>query len=107
MSSEQPGLRVIQLYAQLAAKRAVDARIALQHSRTAGDLLAQSAQALEDAAGTLTLASEMYADRREAFSRALKEQAKAMVVLAAEFEQAADLARHGENGHGGHNGSTR
>jgi hypothetical protein len=99
-------LSVVQLYAQLAAERAVDARIALRHSGSAGELLAQSAQALEDAAGTLTLASEMYAERREAFSWALREQAKAMVVLAAEFEQAADLARHGEDGHGGQIEST-
>ncbi len=93
MSGHDRTLNVIQLYAQLAAERAVDARIALRRSGSAGELLAQSAQALEDAAGTLTLASEMYAEDREKFSELLSQQATAMVVLAAQFEQAADLAR--------------
>jgi hypothetical protein len=106
VSREEKGLRVVELYAQLAADRAVDARIALRHSRTSTELLAQSAQALEDAAGTLTLASEMYAERREQFSRALRQQAAGMIVLAAAFEQAADLARHGGDGHGGQIEST-
>jgi hypothetical protein len=60
----------------------------------AKELLAQSAQALEDAADTLTLLSEMYAEDREQFSHVLRQQATALVVLAAQFEQAADLARH-------------
>ncbi len=98
MSGIDRGLHVVDLYARLAAERAVDARIALRHSHTADELLAQSAQALEDAAGTLTLASEMYAQDREGFSRLLREQAVAMVVLAAQFEQAADLARNGSDG---------
>jgi hypothetical protein len=93
MSGTDPGLHVLDLYARLAANRAVNARIALRHSQSADELLAQSAQALEDAAGTLTLASEMYAEDREAFSELLSQQASAMVVLAAQFEQAADLAR--------------
>jgi hypothetical protein len=61
-------------------------------------LLAQSAQALEDAAGTLVMLSEEYADEREEFSKLLGRQASALVVLAAQFEQAADLERH-ERGH--------
>ena len=93
MSGTDPGLHVLDLYARLAANRAVNARIALRHSHSADELLAQSAQALEDAAGTLTLASEMYAEDREKFSELLSHQATAMVVLAAQFEQAADLAR--------------
>lgn len=93
MSGAQPKLRVLDLYARLAADRAVLARTALRHSASADELLAQGAQALEDAAGTLTLASEMYAEDREKFSELLSQQATAMVVLAAQFEQAADLAR--------------
>ncbi len=89
-----PSLRVADLYARLAADRAVDARIALRHSYGARELLAQSAQALEDAAGTLTLLGDMYAEDREQFSHLLRQQATALVVLAAQFEQAADLARH-------------
>jgi hypothetical protein len=93
VSGADPSLNVLDLYARLAANRAVDARIALRHSHSADELLAQSAQALEDAAGTLTLASEMYAEDREKFSQLLSQQATVMVVLAAQFEQAADLAR--------------
>jgi hypothetical protein len=87
-------LNVVDLYARLAADRAVEARMALHHSHGARALLSQSAQALEDAAGTLTLLSEMYADDREQFSHVLRQQATALVVLAAQFEHAADLARH-------------
>jgi hypothetical protein len=98
MSDQDSGtcLHVVDLYARLAAERAVDARAALRHSGTAGELLSQSAQALEDAAGTLTLASEMYAEDQGTFSHLLSQQATALVVLAAQFEQAADLARNGQ-----------
>jgi hypothetical protein len=85
-------LRPSALYARLAANRAVDARVALRHSHSADELLARSAQALEDAAGTLTLASEIYSQDRSAFAGLLTQQAAALVVLAAQFEQAADLA---------------
>jgi hypothetical protein len=71
--------------------------MALRHSHSADELLSQSAQALEDAAGTLTLAREMYVQDREKFSELLSQQATAMVVLAAQFEQAADLARQENN----------
>jgi hypothetical protein len=40
----------------------------------------------------------MYAEDREKFSELLSQQATAMVVLAAQFEQAADLARTGRGG---------
>ena len=93
VNSADQSLHVDQLYTRLAADRAAAARIALRHAHAADELLAQSAQALEDAAGTLTLASEMYAEDRERFSELLSQQATAMVVLAAQFEQAADLAR--------------
>ena len=94
VSSPDPSLHVVDLYARLAADRAVEARTALRHSGNASELLAQSAQALEDAAGTLAMLSESYAEDREEFSRLLGEQASALVVLAAQFEQAADLARN-------------
>ena len=97
-ASSDPSLHLVDLYAHLAANRAVDARRALQDSASAGELLAQSAQALEDAAGTLVMLSEGYAEEREEFSQLLGQQASALVVLAAQFEQAADLARH-EGGH--------
>jgi hypothetical protein len=75
--SRDPGLSAVDLYAKLAAERAVEARIALRHSHGAGELVAQSAQALEDAADTLTLLSEMYAEDQVRFSHALCRQATA------------------------------
>ena len=100
LSGLDPSLHVRDLYARLAAGRAADARIALRHCHTADELLAQSAQALEDAAGTLSMASDMYAEDRETFADLLTRQASALVILAAQFEQAADLARHEQTEHG-------
>jgi len=85
-------LSVFDLYARLAAGRAVDAGTALRRVPTARELMAQGAQSLEDAAGTLQMLSEMYAESRQAFSRRLREEASTLVALAAQFEQAADLA---------------
>ena len=99
MSGVDPSLRVMDLYTRLAAERAIEARGALEHSASADELLAQSAQALEDAAGTLVMLSENYAEDSEEFSELIGQQARALVVLAAQFEQAADLARH-ERGRG-------
>src|SRR5437588_1605182 len=88
-----PALHVVDLYARLAANRAVDARFALGRCQNGAELMAQSAQALEDAAGTLSMLSELYANGRNSFSRVVGEQASALIALAAQFEQAADLAR--------------
>jgi hypothetical protein len=96
--SEDQSLHVVDLYARLAANRAIDARFALGRCQNGAELMAQSAQALEDAAGTLSMLSELYADGRDAFSRAIGEQASALIALAAQFEEAADLART-EPGH--------
>jgi hypothetical protein len=98
MSGTEQGTSVADLYARLAARRAVIAKAALRCADGADQLLAQSAQALEDAAGTLHLAGEMYERDRAGFARLLHEQAATLIVLAAQFEQAADLARH-ERGH--------
>lgn len=98
MSGVEPSLHVLDLYARLAANRAVDARFALGRCENGAELMAQSAQALEDAAGTLSMLSELYADSRDGFSRLISEQASALIALAAKFEEAADLAR-AERGH--------
>jgi hypothetical protein len=97
-TSSDRSLRVLDLYARLAANRAVDARFALGRCENGAELMAQSAQALEDAAGTLSMLSELYADGRDGFTRALGDQASALIALAARFEEAADLART-ERGH--------
>jgi hypothetical protein len=107
VSRAEEVLRVRDLYARLAAGRAVCAASALRTAGSAEDLLAQSAQALEDAAGTLTLASDMYARNRERFSRRLLSHARALVALAAQFEQAADLARQAPSAGGGWEERTR
>jgi hypothetical protein len=62
MSGVDPDLHVLALYARLAANRAVDARFALGRCENRAELMAQSAQALEDAAGTLSMLSELYAN---------------------------------------------
>ena len=93
MSGVNPNLHVLDLYARLAANRAVDARFALGRCHNGAELMAQSAQALEDAAGTLSMLSELYANGRGGLSRLVSEQASTLIALAAQFEQAADLAR--------------
>lgn len=98
MSGVDPSLHVLDLYARLAANRAVDARFALGRCENGAELMAQSAQALEDAAGSLSMLSELYADSRDGFSKLVSEQASALIALAAKFEEAADLAR-AEKGH--------
>jgi len=82
-----PRLSVFDLYAHLAAGRAVDAGTALRRVPTACELMAQGAQSLEDAAGTLQMLSEMYAESKEAFSASAPRGGEHIGALAAQFEQ--------------------
>src|SRR5436853_4583067 len=77
----------------LAMRDRKSTRLNSSHLGTSYAVFCLKKKTLEDAAGTLTLASEMYAEDRERFSELLSQQATAMVVLAAQFEQAAELAR--------------
>jgi hypothetical protein len=81
------------LYRQLAARRAADARAALSAAPSRDAAFAQSAAALEDAAGALFLAAATGAGPDGTAAHELEAQADALVSAAAHFEAAADRAR--------------
>ena len=78
------------LYRELAAYRARDARAALAGERDRSRLFAQSAAALEEAAGVLHHAA---AAGVRATDRRLDEHAAGLETAAAQFELAADITR--------------
>ena len=80
------------LYLELAADRARRARVALERS-DAECALAQSAAALEDAAGVLAHAAERYSAREGPLAGRLSARARELEAIAARFEGAADLTR--------------
>ena len=84
---------VVALYEQLAAERAGRARAALAREPTAEGLFANSAAALEDAAGALLHAAVTFIALDGPLPGAFAEQAGALLVVAARFEEAADLTR--------------
>ena len=84
---------VVGLYQQLAAERAGLARAALARERTAEGLFAQSAVALEDAAGALMHAASTFIALEGPLPSLFAEQAGALLAVAARFEEAADLTR--------------
>jgi hypothetical protein len=81
------------LYQQLAAQRAARARDELAREPTVERLFAQSALALEDAAGTLLHAAATFIALDGPLPGLLAEQAGALLAVAARFEEAADLTR--------------
>ena len=85
-----PGLALEDLYRELAAHRARDARTALARERDRSRLFAQSAAALEEAAGVLRHAA---AAGVRATGRRLDEHAAGLEAAAARFELAADITR--------------
>jgi hypothetical protein len=84
---------VVGLYQQLAAERAGQARAARARERTVVGVLAQSAAALEDAAGTLLHAAYTFIALDGPLPGLFAEQAGALLAVAARFEEAADLTR--------------
>jgi hypothetical protein len=84
---------VVALYEQLAAERAARARAALARETTVERLFAQSAVALEDAAGTLLHAAHTFIAIEGPLPGLFAEQAGALLAVAARFEEAADLTR--------------
>jgi hypothetical protein len=81
------------LYQQLAAERAGRARAALAREATVERLFAQSAGALEDAAGALLHAAYTFIALEGPLPGLFAEQAGALLAVAARFEEAADLTR--------------
>ena len=99
--SEQPTPRSVEgLYQQLACQRAGSARVALLRETDAERLLAESAQALEDAAAVLLHAATAFVAMDGALPGIFAEHAGALLAVAARFEEAADLSRSRDPGNG-------
>ena len=84
---------VVALYQQLAAERAGRARAALARETAVERRFAQSAVALEDAAGALLHAAATFIALEGPLPGLFAEQAGALLAVAARFEEAADLTR--------------
>jgi hypothetical protein len=85
---------VEELYRQLATHRAEQAHAALGALLGEPDrLFAQSANALEDAAGVLRHAAATYVAADSPAAREMEAHAAGLVNVASRFEAAADLAR--------------
>lgn len=83
-----------ELYRQLAADRAEQAQTALNGLIGQPDqLFAQSASALEDAAGVLCHAAATYVQPDGPSAREMEARAAGLVNVASRFEAVADLAR--------------
>lgn len=81
------------LYLQLASERARRARAGLARERTVAGLFAQSAGALEEAAGVLLHAAVTFVSLEGRLPGLFAEQAGALLAVAARFEEAADVSR--------------
>ena len=92
-AASTPDTGVEDLYRELAGHRAAQARAALCAAPSRGAAFAQSAAALEDAAGALFLAAATGADPDGTAAHDLEAQADALVSAAAHFEAMADRAR--------------
>jgi hypothetical protein len=88
------------LYEQLACRRAGHARALLAKQVSVERLFAESAAALEEAAGVLLHAATAFIAMDGALPGLLAEQAGALLAVAARFEEAADLSRSGDRGEG-------
>ena len=89
---------VERLYEQLACQRAGQARAVLARQLSAERLFAESAAALEDAAGVPLHAGTAFTAVEGPLPGLFAEQAGPLLTVAARFEEAADLARGGEGG---------
>ena len=94
MTDAWPG-NVEGLYEQLACQRAGRARAVLAQQVNIGRLFAESAAALEDAAGVLLHAATAFLAIEGPLPGLFAEQAGALLAVAARFEEAADLSRSG------------
>ncbi len=92
-AASTPDTGVEDLYRELAGHRAAQARAALCAAPSRGAAFAQSAAALEDAAGALLLAAATGAGLDGTAAHELEAQADALVSAAARFEATADRAR--------------
>jgi len=92
------------LYQRLACKRAGHAQAALAQQLSVERVFAESAQALEDAAGVLLHAGTAFIAVEGPLPGLFAEQAGTLLAVAARFEEAADLSRSGRGGEDGGEG---
>jgi len=85
------------LYEQLASQRASRARAVMAQHVNVERLLAESAAALENAAGVLLHAATAFVAVDGRLPGLFAEQAGALLAVAARFEEAADLSRSGDH----------
>jgi hypothetical protein len=88
------------LYEQLACQRAGRTRAVLARQVSVERLFAESAAALEDAAGALLHAATAFISIEGPLPGMFAEQAGALLAVAARFEEAADLSRSGDRREG-------
>jgi hypothetical protein len=100
MAAEGAPGSVEALYQKLACERAGQARAALVRQTDVERLLAESAQALEDAAAVLLHAATAFVAMDGALPGMFAEHAGALLAVAARFEEAADLSRSRDSGEG-------
>ena len=101
MSADATPGSVDGLYRQLACQRAGRARASLAQQASVERLLAESAAALEDAAGVLLHAATAFIGVEGPLPGLFAEQAGALLAVAARFEETADLSRSGDRRSGG------
>src|SRR5205823_11647527 len=104
MAADRPPGSVEALYQQLACERAGRARATLAQQASVERLFAESAAALEDAAGALLHAATAFIAIEGPLPGLFAEQAGALLAVAARFEEAADLSRSGRGGEDGGEG---
>jgi len=100
MRAEDTPASVEALYQQLACERAGRARATLAQEVSVERLFAESAAALEDAAGVLLHAATAFIAIEGSLPGLFAEQAGALLAVAARFEEAADLSRSGDRRNG-------
>jgi len=100
MPAERTPGSVDGLYQQLACERAGRARATLASEVSVERLLAESAQALEDAAAVLLHTATAFVAMDGVLPATFAEHAGALLAVAARFEEAADLSRSCESGDG-------
>ena len=96
MAPDEMPRSVEALYQQLACERAGRARATLAQQVSVERLFAESAAALEDAAGALLHAATAFIAMDGPLPGLFAEQAGALLAVAARFEEAADLSRSGD-----------
>ena len=94
MSSE----RLAELYRELALHRVQEAIDKLRNTPT-DRLAAQSAEALEEAAGALACITALYTRPGDTLDQRFRDQIEQLVAAAASLEQLADFAHHCANNH--------